>query len=44
VDGSHRAALNDLDRLITRVVASRWRGVAQDCEAVAAIRALERAA
>jgi hypothetical protein len=44
VDGSHRAALNDLDRVITRVVASRWRGVAQDSDAVAAVRALERAA
>lgn len=43
-DGGYRAAIADLDQVIVRLVASRWRGVANDPGTLAAARSFASAA
>ncbi len=40
IDGGYRAAIIDLDQVIVRLVASRWRGVANDPGTLAAARSM----
>ena len=40
IDGGYRAAIIDLDQVIVQLVASRWRGVANDHGTLAAARSM----